>query len=114
MTGYFMLHKLLLDDESGGVVERVEVKNIGDDALFVGDNQSIFISTSDFSDCEPNSIYYTDDYITAHEYIPDGPIDMGIFNLKDGSTGLHYKPIPAHKNSPPPFGFCRLYMLQGK
>jgi hypothetical protein len=122
MSDYFRVHKLVLDDESGSVVERVEINNIGDDALFVGDNQSICISTSDFPDCKPNSIYYTDDYVIAHPYIPDGPIDMGIFNLEDGSTKRHYKPNPAHKKLPPPppppppplFGFCRLYKLQGK
>jgi hypothetical protein len=115
MSDYFRVHKLVLDDESGRVVERVEINNIGDDALFVGDNQSICISTSDFPDCKPNSIYYTDDYVITHPYIPDGPIDMGIFNLEDGSTKRHYKPNPAHKKLPPPlFGFCRLYKLQGK
>ncbi|XP_059431542.1 uncharacterized protein LOC132165053 [Corylus avellana] len=105
MTGYFKVHKLVLDDESGRLVEREEVKNIGDDALYVGDNQSISISTSDFLDCwpnGPNSIYYTDDYITAYEYNPNVLIDMSIFNLEDGSTRLHYKPIPTHKNLPPP------------
>jgi hypothetical protein len=38
MTGCFEVYKLELDDESGRVVERVEVKNIGDGALFLGDN----------------------------------------------------------------------------
>jgi hypothetical protein len=37
MTFYFTMHKLVLDNESGRV-ERVEVKNIGNNTLFVGDN----------------------------------------------------------------------------
>ncbi|XP_059431515.1 F-box protein At2g17036-like [Corylus avellana] len=111
ITGYFTVHKLVLDDESGRVVERVEVKNIGDDAFFVGDNQSISISTSDFPYCQPNSIYYTDDYIFTRPYFPDGAIDMGIFNLKDRSIRLHYKPNPSHKYYMPPPIWILLPML---
>ncbi|KAE8022936.1 hypothetical protein FH972_008697 [Carpinus fangiana] len=103
--GYFTVHKLVLDDESGRV-ERVEVKNIGDNALFVGGNYSVSISTSNFPECESNSIYFTDDYNcgSAYERIPDVPYDVGIytFNLEDGSAGLHYKPISAHRSLPPP------------
>jgi hypothetical protein len=43
MTDCFEVYKLVLDDESGRVVEWVEVKNIRDDAFFLGDNQSIYI-----------------------------------------------------------------------
>jgi hypothetical protein len=60
MTGCFEVYKLVLDDESGGVVERVKVKNVGDDALFLEENHSISVSVSDFPGCRPNSICYTD------------------------------------------------------
>ncbi|GLT71089.1 hypothetical protein SLA2020_431310 [Shorea laevis] len=43
LTECFEVYKLVLDDESGSVVERVKVKNIGDNALFLGDNQSIAV-----------------------------------------------------------------------
>jgi hypothetical protein len=48
MTGCFEVYKLELDDESGRMVERVEVKNIGDGALFLGGNQSTSVLTSHF------------------------------------------------------------------
>ncbi|XP_062157994.1 F-box protein SKIP23-like [Alnus glutinosa] len=102
MTSCFEVYKLVLDDESGKVVERVKVKNIGDDVLFLGDNQSISVSAFHFPGCHPNSIYYTDDYIDTKPYYPNGPIDMGIFNLEDGTIRPHYKPDPAHKHKSPP------------
>jgi hypothetical protein len=102
MTGYFEVYKLVLDDESGRVVKRVEVKNIGGDALFLGDNYSISCSASAISGCYPNSIYYTDDYLDTMSYYPNGPIDMGIFNLEDRNIQLHYKPNPSHKYMSPP------------
>ncbi|XP_059453344.1 uncharacterized protein LOC132183895 [Corylus avellana] len=102
MTDSFEVYKLVLDHESGRVVKRVEVKNIGDDALFLGDNYSISVSASAFLGCRPNFIYYTDDYIDTMPYYPNGPIDMGIFNLEDRSIQLHYKPNPSHKHKSPP------------
>jgi hypothetical protein len=52
MSGLFEVYKLVLDDKSGRVVERVKVKNIGDDALFLGDNNhSISASANDFPGC---------------------------------------------------------------
>ena len=110
MTGYFEVYKLVLNDESGKVVKRVEVKNIGDDALFLGDNYFISILASAFSRCHPNSIYYTDDYLDTMPYYPNGPIDMGIFNLEDRSIRLHYKPNPSHKYMSPPI-WIQLPML---
>jgi hypothetical protein len=102
ITGRFEVYKLVLDKENGRVVKRVEVNNIGDDALFLGNNYSISVSASAFSGCHPNSIYYTDDYIDTEPYYPNGPIDMGIFNLEDRSIRLHYKPSPSHKYMSPP------------
>ncbi|CAK9184268.1 unnamed protein product [Ilex paraguariensis] len=70
----------------------VEINSIGDQALFVGNNYSLTVSTSDFSGCSSNCIYYTDHYlaITGH-YVPHGPDDdTGIFNLRDRSFGSHY------------------------
>lgn len=52
MTGLFEVHELVvLDDKSRRVVERVKVENIGDDALFLGDNHSISVSAYDFPGC---------------------------------------------------------------
>ncbi|XP_059627427.1 uncharacterized protein LOC132270256 [Cornus florida] len=41
----------------------VKVKSLGGDTLFLGDNHSICVSSSKWCGCQPNSIYYTDDYI---------------------------------------------------
>ncbi|KAH7833365.1 hypothetical protein Vadar_005553 [Vaccinium darrowii] len=38
-----------------------ELHNLGDNALFLGDNASIFVKASKFSGLRPNCIYYTDD-----------------------------------------------------
>ena len=68
------------------------------DTLFLEDNYSISISVFASPSCCPNSIYYIDDYINTKPYDPNGPIDMGIFNLENRSIQLHYKPNPSHKH----------------
>jgi|UniRef100_A0A2N9GCE6 hypothetical protein len=102
LTGSFKVYKFVLDDESGQVLDRVEVKTIGDNALFLGDNYSISVLATESPGCQPNSIYYTDDYIDTKPYYPDGAVDMGIFNLLDGSIQQHYKPKSSIKRMPPP------------
>lgn len=77
------------------------MKYIGDDALFLRDNNFISFSTSHFMGCESNSIYYTNDYIVTKPYYPNKLIDMGIFILEDINIRLHYKPNPHHKHMPP-------------
>jgi hypothetical protein len=102
MTGSFKVYKFVLDDQTEQVVERVEVKNIGDNVLFLGDNDSISVLASKFPGCQPNSIYYTDDYIDTKPYYPNWAVDMGIYNLEDGSILQHYKPNPSNRRMPPP------------
>ncbi|CAK9186233.1 unnamed protein product [Ilex paraguariensis] len=66
--------------------ERVEVKSLGGDALFLGDNQSMAVLASDFPGCRPNCIYFTDHYLmVAHPPPVYGRCDLGIFNVDDGS-----------------------------
>ncbi|CAK9142478.1 unnamed protein product [Ilex paraguariensis] len=69
-----------------GEADRVEVKNRGGDALFLGDKYSMAVLARDFPGCQPNSIYFTDDYfILFHNefYKHD---ELGIFNIDDGKS----------------------------
>lgn len=45
-------------------------KCIGDQALFLGINQSLSLSTRDFPDLQANWIHFTDDSFTIHKKYP--------------------------------------------
>ncbi|KAM4083986.1 hypothetical protein ACB094_08G098800 [Castanea mollissima] len=107
VTESFKVHKLLLNDQTkGSLEEHVEVKSLGDEALFVGDNQSMSILASNFPGCQPNSIYFTDDSIDVfaitNTYRPKGPSDMGIYCLENGTFQKHYTPEYKHRYLAPP------------
>ncbi|XP_030968889.1 putative F-box protein At1g65770 [Quercus lobata] len=107
VTESFKVHKLLLNDQTkGSLEEHVEVKSLGDEALFVGDNQSMSILASNFPGCQPNSIYFTDDSIDVfaikNTYCPKGPFDMGIYCLENGTFQKHYTPEYKHRYLAPP------------
>ncbi|PIA65270.1 hypothetical protein AQUCO_00100623v1 [Aquilegia coerulea] len=66
----------------------VEMTTLGGQTLFLGDNSSLSILASDFLGCKPNCIYFT------HEGCGDsigefGYLDMGVYNLENGSTEPH-------------------------
>ncbi|PIA64252.1 hypothetical protein AQUCO_00100023v1 [Aquilegia coerulea] len=64
-----------------------QLESLGDQALFVGDNYSVSLSSSDFPVC----IYFTDDNIEqfcAEEEF--GGNDIGVFDLKDKTIEPHY------------------------
>lgn len=102
-TESFKVYKLLFNERHDSIVQQVEVKSLGDEALFVGDNYSVSVLASNFPGCQPNSIYYTDDLIEYREVrLPDdGPSDMGIFNLDDETITQHYPLHSWQKNFPP-------------
>lgn len=102
-TESFKVYKLLFNERHDSIVQQVEVKSLGDEALFVGDNYSVSVLTSNFPGCQPNSIYYADDLIEYREVrLPDdGPSDMGIFNLDDETITQHYPLHSWQKNFPP-------------
>ncbi|XP_059629183.1 putative F-box protein At5g55150 isoform X2 [Cornus florida] len=100
-TFKFKVFKMLLQQTEKGLAKRVEVKSLGGDSLFLGDNHSICVSASKWPGCRPNSIYYTDDYIDILHHLPDGRRDVGIFNIENGSFGTHYILDPSHKHMPP-------------
>ncbi|PIA48291.1 hypothetical protein AQUCO_01400707v1 [Aquilegia coerulea] len=71
----------------------IPVDNLDGRILFLGDNSSLSVSASDFPECEPNSIYFTDDYYNAYEEKEKygfGPHDMGVFSLEDHTIKHHY------------------------
>ncbi|KAM5574629.1 putative F-box protein [Rosa sericea] len=119
VTLTFKVYKLVFDD-NGYVVQQVELKTLGDETLFVGDNQSMSVLASSFSWCRPNSIYYTSDSITVEDdyrnFNSCCQCDMGIFNLEEGTTtplqcypqhsSEEYRLKPATWILPPINGLC--------
>ncbi|KAL6186759.1 hypothetical protein ACLB2K_042878 [Fragaria x ananassa] len=51
------------DGDRSNYFKLFEVESIGDEVLFVGDNYSFSVLASDYPGCQPNSIYYTDDFM---------------------------------------------------
>ncbi|XP_059631833.1 F-box protein At2g26160-like [Cornus florida] len=101
-TSNFKVFKLLLQPNENGMPERIEVKSLGGDAMFLGDSHSTCISTSKFPGCQPNSIYYIDDFFNFIVYPPYGYRDNGIFNVENGNFGTHYILDPSHMDMLPP------------
>ena len=102
LTGVFKVYKLLLHEQSGKVMERVELESLGDDTLFVGDNNSMAVSAANLPGCQPNSIYFTHDYIDWIRFNKSyRPHDVGVFNVKDGTFGQHYVLNALDKKMPP-------------
>ncbi|KAL5703902.1 hypothetical protein ACHQM5_022395 [Ranunculus cassubicifolius] len=64
----------------------LEVKNLGDRALFLGINHSSSVCSSDFPGCKGNCIYFTDDCRIMHT----GDYDKGICNLENGRIEAIY------------------------
>jgi hypothetical protein len=86
----FIVYKVVFNDKDESIIELVEMKNIGDDALFLFDSHSMSVLAFKFLGCQPNSIYYTSD--DARKSMSTQPgrdgkaCDMGIFNLDDKTT----------------------------
>ncbi|KAL5570061.1 hypothetical protein UlMin_026636 [Ulmus minor] len=67
----------------------IEIKCLGEESLFLGDNSSISILASNFVGCQPNSIYFTNDEDTVRINV-NGLIDVGVYNIETGSSTLHF------------------------
>ncbi|TYH55721.1 hypothetical protein ES332_D09G254400v1 [Gossypium tomentosum] len=88
---------LLLDSEGW---EWREMKNIGDCALFVGDNNSLSVVASDFCGCQSNCIYFIDDYenflfpsmVLENSYALKNTKDVGVYNMETRSLLLMTSP----------------------
>ncbi|KAJ4958230.1 hypothetical protein NE237_025341 [Protea cynaroides] len=63
----------------------VEMENIGDRILFLGDFCSMSISAKDFPECKGNSIYFNSDrWNLIYKSATD--LDIGVFNFYNGSV----------------------------
>ncbi|XP_076934732.1 F-box protein SKIP23-like [Bidens hawaiensis] len=62
------------------------VDELGDWALFVGENASVAIRACDFEGCDGNKIYFTDDYSEWNYDGANGDHDLGVYDLGDGSV----------------------------
>ncbi|KAJ1382989.1 hypothetical protein SESBI_43804 [Sesbania bispinosa] len=112
-TKNFKVYKLELDPESGRLLQKLRLRSLGDNVLFVGDNDSVSVSASCFSNClQKDSIYFADDnIITESRPYPHGPFDLGIYNVKDGSFGSHCPYSPSFRRMPPPFWVIPPFVL---
>ncbi|XP_023552961.1 uncharacterized protein LOC111810486 [Cucurbita pepo subsp. pepo] len=97
-TTKFRVYKLI-DECENGMRRAVKLKSLDGDAMFIGDSQSICVSTKDFLKCLPNCIYFING---CNYYVPNLVQDSGIFYLEDKDFGDHYIRDPAHENLPPP------------
>ncbi|XP_023553097.1 uncharacterized protein LOC111810599 [Cucurbita pepo subsp. pepo] len=97
-TNKFKVYKLT-EERENGMRKAIKVKSLDGDAMFIGDSQSICVSTKDFPKCLPNCIYFMNG---CNYYVPNLVQDSGIFYLEDKDFGDHYIRDPAHENLPPP------------
>ena len=77
----------------------VEVKNIGDDILFVGLNSSFSISSRHFPEYKRNHVYFTDSSLSFDTFVYNNreeSSDTGVFNLEDGTL----QSLPGFENHP--------------
>ncbi|PIA43349.1 hypothetical protein AQUCO_01900018v1 [Aquilegia coerulea] len=64
-----------------------EVMNLSGQTLFLGENTSLSLLASDYPQCRPNSIYYTD-----VNFVPSKRVhDVGVFNFENGTIELYHE-----------------------
>ncbi|KAL3374622.1 hypothetical protein AABB24_006214 [Solanum stoloniferum] len=79
-----------------------ETKEVGDRALFLGANASISVQASQSPGVKPNHIYYTDDFVESYlSYEEGGGMDMGVYNIANGSFEPHYNSVSLGCVCPP-------------
>lgn len=89
----FMLYELNLSSKSWIAVRGLENK-----VLFVGNNSTLCVPTSEVPGCKVNSIYFTDDCVESYldlDFLddPKGGEDMGVYNLENKSIVPHFSGI---------------------
>ena len=88
-TTRFRIFKL--DFDKGN--QWIETRSLGDVALFLGDNSSISVSTSDYKGCQSNSIYFTHDEIGVKS-LQNTFVDLGIYDVESRSCEFHFALSP--------------------
>ncbi|KAH0690386.1 hypothetical protein KY290_018621 [Solanum tuberosum] len=87
-----------------------ETRELGDTAFFLGANTSLSVQASQFPGIKPNHIYFSDYYfVTYLAYEEGGGLDMGVFNLADGSIQPHYNGVSLSHFCPPTWVTPTLY-----
>ncbi|PIA26212.1 hypothetical protein AQUCO_09600040v1 [Aquilegia coerulea] len=81
-TTYFVVHKFDFYSKTW-----TEVEDLGDHALFLGNNTSFAVSTSDYPEFRGNCIYFTDDHADFYE---KKFCDMGIYDIKHDMVESFY------------------------
>ncbi|KAJ3680213.1 hypothetical protein LUZ60_016491 [Juncus effusus] len=85
---FFELFKFEKDTETWS-----RIYEIGDKALFLGQNGSISVSAAEIVGCRPNCIYFADDYYDGQRS-EIGPVgyqtDNGVFCLDDNSVQIFH------------------------
>ncbi|XP_071725129.1 uncharacterized protein [Rutidosis leptorrhynchoides] len=110
-TKTFKVFNLVIDNEDGHLIDKVELKSLDGDGLFLGQNYSMSISDMNFLENQRDSIYYTDDFERLSRDHHPGDRDIGIFRVKDGTRKHLYAYKPSQKYLPPilwivpPYGF---------
>ncbi|CAN4077575.1 unnamed protein product [Withania somnifera] len=92
-------HVFQIDLDSRGITP---IRDLGDRAFFLGDNASLSVQASQFPGIRPNHIYFTDNCLGAYlQFEEGGGLDMGVFNLADGSIQPHYDGVSLSRVCPP-------------
>ncbi|XP_060206847.1 F-box protein At2g26160-like isoform X2 [Lycium barbarum] len=76
-------------------------RDSGDRAFFLGANASLSVQASQFPGIKPNHIYFTDNCLDAYIHFEGGGLNMGVFNIADGSIQPHYEGVSLSRVCPP-------------
>ncbi|KAH0693474.1 hypothetical protein KY285_020571 [Solanum tuberosum] len=93
----FVVFKIDLDAH-----RNTPIRDLGDRAFFLGANASFSVQAFQFPGIKPNHIYFTDNCLCANFYFEEGGgLDMGVFNLANGSIQPHYDGVSLSLVCPP-------------
>ncbi|KAJ4823228.1 hypothetical protein Tsubulata_004492 [Turnera subulata] len=79
--------------------------NLEDMAVFVGKNQSFYVSVGDYPGLSPNSIYFTDNHYQAmhpNSGCSHGEHDNGVYNMLTQTLSPPFQPFGFKKIRPAP------------
>ncbi|XP_060204805.1 F-box protein At2g26160-like [Lycium barbarum] len=104
VTTTFQVFKL--DIDAGTLIQ---IQDLGDRALFLGSNASLSVQASQFPGIKPNHIYFTDNDNASPVYNEGDGLDMGVFDVGDGSIKAHYEGVSVSLVCPPAWVTPTLY-----